>query len=215
MMEIMNTTGHPLVNPLRYEVYKNMVDALVLQQGTTGQEQTAERIGFTRLNQQRMKRVEKQFSLLPELREQLHQHQPRWNWRVLVEAWCGDGAQLLPAIAAIAAEAPGIGLTVLLRDENPQLMDTCLTNGSRAIPILICEDADTGERVFTWGPRPAAIQERVLQFKAEHVGADHDALVLQLHGWYAKDRSQALQLDILKLVQDAFANRAYAPEYCI
>ncbi|GAA4442579.1 thioredoxin family protein [Pontibacter saemangeumensis] len=214
-MEILNTTGHPLVNPLRYDVYKNIVDALVQQQSTTGEEQTAERIGFTRLNQQRMKRVEKQFSLLPELREQLHQHQPRWNWRVLVEAWCGDGAQLLPAIAAIAAEAPGIELTVLLRDENPQLMDTCLTNGSRAIPILICEDAETGERVFTWGPRPKAIQEKAQQFKAGNPGADHEAFVLQLHTWYAKDRSEALQQDLLKKLQQVFAVRAYEPEYCI
>ena len=134
-----------LVNPLSYEAYKALVDVLVQQQKTTGEEQTMDRIAFTKLNQQRMKRVEKQFSLLPELAELLHQHQPRWKWRVLVEAWCGDGAQLLPAIAAIAAAAPGIEFTVLLRDENPQLMDTCLTNGSRAIPILICEDAEYGE----------------------------------------------------------------------
>ncbi|WP_161890163.1 thioredoxin family protein [Pontibacter russatus] len=204
-----------LVNPLRYDAYRALVDELVQAQKTTGEEQTAERIAFTRLNQQRMKRVEKQFSLLPELAESLRLHQPRWKWRVLVEAWCGDGAQLLPAIAAIAAEAPGIGLTVLLRDENPQLMDTCLTNGSRAIPILICEDAETGERVFTWGPRPRAIQEKVLQFKAENPGADHEAFLLQLHTWYAKDRSEALQQDLLAKMQSIFAVHTYEPEYCI
>jgi len=204
-----------LVNPLSYESYKALVDELVQQQKTTGEEQTAERIAFTKLNQQRMKRVEKQFSLRPELGHLLQEHQSRWNWRVLVEAWCGDGAQLLPAIAAIAAEAPGIELTILLRDENPQLMDTCLTNGSRAIPILICEDAETGERVFTWGPRPKAIQEKVLQFKAENPGADHEAFVLQLHTWYAKDRSLSLQQDLLEKIQEVFAVRAYEPEYCI
>lgn len=204
-----------LVNPLAYEAYKTLVDELVQAQKTSGQEQTAQLIGFTKLNQQRMKRVEKQFTLLPALGEWLRQHQPRWNWRVLVEAWCGDGAQLLPAIAAIAAEAPGIELTVLLRDENPQLMDTCLTNGSRAIPILICEDAKTGERVFMWGPRPKAIQEKVQQFKAENPGADHEAFLLQLHTWYAKDRSLSLQQDLLEKMQDVFAVRAYEPEYCI
>ncbi len=191
-----------LVNPMTYQEFKALTEALVTQAKTTGDEQTEQKINFTKLNLQRMKRVEKQFVMQPELSELLAQNNQNWNWLVLVEAWCGDGAQLLPAIAAIADQTPGITLTVLLRDENPELMNTCLTNGSRSIPKLICEDAETGERLFTWGARPTAIQEQVKQFKAENPDAGHDELVQQVQLWYAKDRSQALQQDLLQLIKD-------------
>ncbi|MCJ8163307.1 thioredoxin family protein [Pontibacter sp. E15-1] len=201
-----------LVNPLTYKAYKTLTEELTGNQSTTGNEQTKQKIAFTKLNQQRMKRVEKQFSLLPTLGSLLQQHQPNWSWLVLVEAWCGDGAQLLPAIAGIAAEAPSVALTVLLRDENPALMNTCLTNGSRSIPKLICVDGETGERVFTWGPCPVAIQEKVLQYKASNPAADHDTLVQQVQLWYAKDRSQSLQQDLLKLVQETLAAKGVKAE---
>ncbi|OKL42028.1 thioredoxin family protein [Pontibacter flavimaris] len=202
----MNTsiiTKQELVNPMTYQEFKALTDELVVQNKTTGEEQSEQRINFTKLNQQRMKRVEKQFVLQPELKALLEENQQPWEWLVLVEAWCGDGAQLLPAIAAIAEEAPNVTLTVLLRDENPALMDTCLTNGSRAIPKLICMDATTGERVFTWGPRPAAIQEQVRQLKAAKPDVRHDELVQQVQLWYAKDRSQSLQQDLVQLLQEA------------
>jgi hypothetical protein len=181
------------------------MEKLVEEDSTTGPEQTQQRIAYTKLNLQRMKRVEKQFSLLPELGELLTQQRPNWHWLVLVEAWCGDGAQLLPAIAHIAEAIPGIELTVLLRDENPLLMDTCLTNGNRAIPLLICKDMATQKRLFTWGPRPTAIQERLVAYKAANPGASDEEANLQLHGWYAKDRSHALQQDLLTLVGQVYS----------
>ncbi|MBB6611626.1 thioredoxin family protein [Pontibacter sp. Tf4] len=201
----MQTIAYQPINPMTYLQYKQLTERLAEQGKTTGAEQTEDRINFTRLNQQRMKRVEKQFVLDPALGALLQQNDLNWNWLVLAESWCGDGAQVLPAIAAIAEQANGIKLTILLRDENPGLMDTCLTNGSRAIPKLICEDATTGERLFTWGARPAAIQEQVKQLKAEQPDISHADLVQQVQLWYAKDRSQSLQQDLLKLVQETLA----------
>lgn len=188
---------------MTYAQFKALSDALVAENKTTGPEQSEQRISYTKLNQQRMKRVEKQFALQPALQELLAQNQREWQWLVLVEAWCGDGAQLMPAIAAIAAASSSIELVVLLRDANPALMDTCLTNGSRAIPKLICVDAKTGERLFTWGPRPTAIQAQVKQLKAEKPDISHDELVQQVQLWYAKDRSQSLQQDMVQLLQEA------------
>lgn len=200
-MHTLNMTAPALINPMTYEQFKALSEALVAQHKTTGPEQSEQRISFTKLNQQRMKRVEKQFALQPALQELLTQNQRAWKWLVLVEAWCGDGAQTLPAIAAIAAQAPSIELVVLLRDENPELMDTCLTNGSRAIPKLICVDAETGDRLFTWGPRPTAIQAQVKQLKADRPDISHYELVQQVQLWYAKDRSQSLQQDMVQLLQ--------------
>ncbi len=200
-----NITTPQLVNPMTYQEFKALSEELVAQNKTTGDEQTEQRIGFTKLNQQRMKRVEKQFVLQPELKELLEQNQQNWKWLILVESWCGDGAQILPAIAAIADQTPNIELTILLRDENPDLMDTCLTNGSRAIPKLISIDAETGERVFTWGPRPSAIQAQVKQLKAEQPDISHEDLVHQVQLWYAKDRSQSLQQDLVQVLQEVLA----------
>lgn len=202
-MDTLEITTPELINPMTYAQFKALSEALVAENKTTGPEQSEQRIGFTKLNQQRLKRVEKQFVLQPALQELLAQNQRAWKWLVLVEAWCGDGAQTLPAIAAIAAHAPNIELVVLLRDENPALMDTCLTNGGRAIPKLICVDAETGERLFTWGPRPTAIQAQVKQLKADRPDIHHDELVQQVQLWYAKDRSQALQQDMVQLLQEA------------
>lgn len=211
-MDTLTFNEPELVNPLTYNAFRTLVEELVERQQTSGNEQSEQRIAFTKLNLQRMKRVEKQFMILPELKEKLQQNQPDWKWLVLVEAWCGDGAQLLPAIAGIVAEVPTIELTVLLRDENPALMKTCLSNGSRSIPKLICIDTSTGERLFTWGSRPKAIQEQILIFKENNPTASHDELVQQVQLWYAKDRSKALQQDLLKLVQQAMANSTVEAE---
>lgn len=192
-----------LINPLTYQSFKQLVDELVANNQTTGPEQTEERIAYTRLNQQRMKRVEKQFTINPDLLATLQQPRPEWHWVVLVESWCGDGAQQLPALAAIADAVPTIELTVILRDENPDWMDTCLTNGSRAIPKLICMNAETNERLFTWGPRPLAILEQVLQFKEQNPNATKEEIGTLVHTLYAKDRSQSLQQDLLRLAQQA------------
>ncbi|GHA57090.1 thioredoxin family protein [Pontibacter akesuensis] len=202
-MSLYNILAPAMRNPRSYQAYHSVVAELVRQQKTSGPEQSEERIAYTKLNLQRMKRVEKQFVLLPELEMLLQENKPEWEWVVLSESWCGDGAQQIPAIAAIAAQAPGISLRVLLRDENPNWMDTCLTNGSRAIPKLICTSPVTGERMFTWGPRPAAIQEQLNNFKAANPRAEAAEVALYLHSLYAQDRSQALQQDLLVLMRRA------------
>lgn len=191
-MHILHTLIPDLISPLTYQRYRALVADLASHHKTTGEEQSEIRIGYTKLNLQRMKRVEKQFALNPLLLQALLQPRPEWHWVVLVESWCGDGAQQLPALAAIAEAVPSIELTVLLRDENPDWMATCLTNGSRSIPKLICLDADTNGRLFTWGPRPSSIQEQVLQYKAAHPEATAEEVGTQVHTLYARDKSQAL-----------------------
>ncbi|KAA9325682.1 thioredoxin family protein [Adhaeribacter soli] len=196
-------TAPTLVNPLTYNLYSILIEALVAAGQTTGPEQTEEKIAFTKLNAQRTKRVHKTFALLPELRETLQQIPAKWDWLLITESWCGDGAQLVPAIAEIATASANIELTILLRDENPELMDLYLTNGGRAIPKLICQDAETGEPLFTWGPRPTAIQQKVKAFKTENPYADKEELHQQLAIWYARDKSEALQRDLLHLMKEA------------
>ncbi|WP_462412785.1 thioredoxin family protein [Neobacillus sp. Marseille-QA0830] len=81
---------------------------------------------------------------------------------VLSEDWCGDAMLNNPILLRIA-EAAGIEVHFLLRDQNLELMDQYLTNGtSRAIPIFIFIDQDGNER-GKWGPRAPEMQELVNQ----------------------------------------------------
>ena len=56
---------------------------------------------------------------------------------VIAEAWCPDVFRGAPVIARIA-EAAGMTLRVVARDENPDIMDEFLLNGTaRAIPVAV------------------------------------------------------------------------------
>ncbi|MGM7720306.1 thioredoxin family protein [uncultured Metabacillus sp.] len=80
----------------------------------------------------------------------------------LTEDWCGDALVNNPILMKIA-EASNMEVRFLLRDQNLELMDQYLTNGtSRAIPIYIFIDQN-GEEKAVWGPRAQKIQKLVDQ----------------------------------------------------
>jgi hypothetical protein len=96
----------------------------------------------------------------------------------------------------MAAESNGkISLRILLRDENPDVMNAYLTNGSRSIPKLICLDAKTLEEVGVWGPRPAEAQEKMNEWKALPLSEK----IEKVHAWYAANETAALQSEFLNL----------------
>jgi hypothetical protein len=116
------------------------------------------------------------------------------------EGWCGDAAQTLPVMEAVAQASAGhLHTAYLLRDENPDLIDQYLTNGSRSIPKLLVLHADTLTEVTHWGPRPAEAQALIVKLKGE--GMAHDDFIKELHTWYAHDRTQATQHELLALVK--------------
>lgn len=79
---------------------------------------------------------------------------------VLTEDWCGDALVNNPILVKIA-EASNIEVRFLLRDQNLELMDQYLTNGtSRSIPIFIFIDQN-GDEQAVWGPRAQKIQKLV------------------------------------------------------
>ena len=79
-----------------------------------------------------------------------------------IEGWCGDGSQILPYLAKMAHESNNIQLKILLRDENPEIMDQYLTNGSKSIPKLISVDSED-EEIFTFGKYRGMTVKSVLQ----------------------------------------------------
>lgn len=183
---------------MTYEAYKKLVEDLLAQGKATGPQQSDGLTHYTELNLQRMHRIEKTIQILPEVRERMLRVSRPQIWLVLSEGWCGDAAQSLPVMKALADLNPNIQLRILLRDENPELMDRYLTGGiSRSIPKLIAVDAATGIELFEWGPRPAALQESFYGMRSE--GLTHDVIKEELQRWYNKERTVAIQRELAAL----------------
>jgi hypothetical protein len=187
-----------LEKSMTYESYKRLVDNLLAAGKSTGTEQSEAMTHYSQLNVQRMHRVEKTIQILPEVREQMLRVSRSQTWLVLTEGWCGDAAQSLPVIKALADLNTNIGMRILLRDENPALMDQYLTNGvSRSIPRLIAVDPATGTELFNWGPRPMALQERFYGMRSE--GLPYDMIKEELQRWYNKDKTVTIQRELAAL----------------
>lgn len=183
-----------------YQAYRQLIDELLAQGKTTGPQQSADLTEYTRLNVQRMRRIDKTVQLQPALQAAVAALRHNYIWLVITEGWCGDAAQIVPVLEATAQASGGrLQTRYLLRDENLDLMDQYLTNGGRSIPKLVVLRADTLAEVAQWGPRPAEVQALFMQMKAS--GASHSEFVEKLHGWYAHDKTQSTQQELLALVQ--------------
>lgn len=153
---------------------------------------------YIHLNQRRMHRVEKTYNISAELTEQVKDLKEKAYWLILTENWCGDASQILPVFNAIAELSEGnIEMKLLYRDQNSELMNTCLTNGTKSIPKLIQLDEHfnvTG----TWGPRPYPAQKLVAELRSnENTAATY---ANELHLWYAKDKQQSLEKETTQLI---------------
>ncbi|TDB69155.1 thioredoxin family protein [Arundinibacter roseus] len=185
-----------------YTEYLALMDQVVAQKQTTGPKQSPELAEYTRLNQYRMHRLDKTLVLDPVLQQLVFQIATPQTWYVLTEAWCGDAAQNLPVIAKVAQVNPNITLTLLLRDEHPELMDAYLTHGGRSIPKLIAMD-NSGQELFTWGPRPQALQELVEEHKKNPVKS-YPEFLEDVQRWYNADKTQSVQLELTELLKTIY-----------
>ena len=113
---------------------------------------------------------------------------------VIAEDWCGDASSTVPILAKLADQVPGLDLKVLRRDENPEVMDRYLTNGSRSIPVVIALDEEFGE-LGHWGPRPRVLQAWVMANRALVPKAE---LYPQVRRWYARDRGDTTLREVLE-----------------
>jgi len=110
---------------------------------------------YIKINDQRMKRLDKTIQITEENATFLKQYNTKMLWIVLSEGWCGDAAHALPVLNKIAESSDAIELKIVFRDENEELMNQFLTNGGKSIPKLIMVDPETLEVLNEWGPRPA------------------------------------------------------------
>lgn len=179
---------------LGYAAYRNLIDDLLARHRTTGSDDSEAMLHYTKMNVHRMSRVDKTVALSEALLQTLTGLQGHYRLLVISEGWCGDAAQIVPLFDKMARAFPEkLELRFVLRDANLPLIDAHLTNGGRAIPVLLVLD-DAGTVAAKWGPRPKDIQELLAEWKKEET--DIMALAEKLHGWYAKDKTVSTQREL-------------------
>jgi len=191
-------TKSQLEKAYSFEDYKKLLEELLAQGKTTGHDQSEIMLSYAKLNIQRMQRVEKTVEINPKLREALGALKSDFIWVVITEGWCGDTAQTVPVFNAICRLSPRLELRLLLRDDNPEVMAQYLTNGARSIPKLVCFKKEGLLEKFVWGPRPAPLQELVMQMVKDNVPREEKGLIVQK--WYNADQTVTVQEELRKLI---------------
>ena len=195
-------TRETIAEAMTYEGYRGLIQERLANSQSTGTNHSEAMVGYTTLNEKRMKRLDKTTTLTDAtmtVLENIKQHQ---IWLVLTEGWCGDAAQTVPLMAKMAAATDKVTLRLILRDTHLPIMDAFLTNGGRSIPKLIVLDAATLEVLGSWGPRPAAAQQLFLEAKAKP-DFNYPQLQKDLQLWYTKDKSVSAQQELVALIEQA------------
>lgn len=184
-----------------FSEYRELIDKLLSESKTTGSNQSKDLVEYTKLNITRMNRILKTTVINDELKNELNLLNKNWIWLVISEAWCGDVANIVPIIYKISELNRNINLKIILRDENPDIMNNYLTNGAKSIPILICLNADSLEEIGKWGPRPEQLQNLVLNLKkSKDFNINELKKTIQL--WYANDKTQSIQKELFEKINE-------------
>jgi hypothetical protein len=119
-----------------------------------------------------------------------------WRFLVLAEDWCGDAVHVVPTLARLTEAFSRFDLRILSRDENPELMDGHLTNGTRSIPVVMILDEDFQELAW-WGPRPQPLQELFLR---EILPLPKEERFPRIRAWFARDKGRTTLREILSRI---------------
>jgi hypothetical protein len=198
--------ANSLQKTISYTDYRALVSNLLAEGKATGPEQSEDLTNYSRLNDRRMKRLDKTIKISEEAMLEFQKLKQPQTWLVLTEGWCGDAAQNIPVLNKIAEATAHIDLKIVLRDEHLPLMDLFLTNGGRSIPKLIALDKDNNV-INSWGPRPTTATKMVADYKEKN-GALDLAFKEDLQVWYNKDKGKSVQEDFVKLVLKLSAQEA-------
>lgn len=188
-----------LEKSITYKQYKELILNLLKDGKSTGIMQSGDLLNYTKLNEKRMKRLDKQTLLSEEASLKAQKINKDFTWLVLTESWCGDAAQTLPVINKFAEINPKIELKVVSRDENESLMNQFLTNGSKSIPKLVVIEKETNKVLNSWGPRSKTATKLVEEYKEIHGNLD-DEFKKDLQYWYNNDKGKSIENDFMEFL---------------
>lgn len=198
--ELNCTIEQSLEKSMSYNEYRALIQQLLEENKSTGNTQSESLLNYSQLNDRRMHRWDKTLRVPEEIEQEVSKFDKEITWLVISESWCGDAAHVLPVINKIAELNSNIRLRIVIKDENMELMDQFLTNGSQSIPKLIVLENNTLEVLSTWGPRPSEATKMVEDYKKEHGSLDA-AFKEDLQMWYNKDKGINIMKDLVSLLQ--------------
>lgn len=173
--------------------YLNRFQTILTQAKPEAPYDSPDYIDYTKLNLSRMKRWLTKMDINEELQEIIKNISGKQHWIIITEPWCGDAAHSVPFMIRLAELNPNITYELQYRDSEPFLIEEYLTKGTRSIPKLIVRD-ESGEDLFTWGPRPGGAQELLTSLQANE--ADMEDMIMALQQWYNLDKGASFQQEI-------------------
>lgn len=197
------TAKEILEKSLTYKEYRDLVDTLVLEGKTTGVNQTEKLIEFTKLNVQRMKRLDKTISISETAIAKIIQKPCRFQLVVIGDAWCGDCAQIIPVLNKIAESSEGhIQLNIISRDASEELKNKYGKEGIISIPKVLIMDEDLSVVFNVWGSRPKPALEILKKWKENQATITHEEFEKELHLWYSKDKGDSIISEVIQLIEE-------------
>ncbi|MDP3359215.1 MAG: thioredoxin family protein [Lutibacter sp.] len=187
-----------LNNTISYSAYRNLIKNLIAEGKSTGMEQSEDHLTFSILNDKRMDRLDKTLDISTATKNSLDNLNKGFTFLVIAEGWCGDAAQILPIINKVSEASDNIDFKIVLRDENEDLMNQFLTNGSKSIPKVLILDQENNV-LDSWGPRPGIASKMVVDYKAQNGSLDEE-FKKNLQIWYNKDKGNNTQNELLSLL---------------
>jgi len=112
---------------------------------------------YSKYNLERQELVERKWEMSAEFRQAVIQVSGPLDLLFITDDWCIDSAYSLPMLKSISEMRDDVSLRILMKDDNLDILDLFLTNGTRSIPKLVGLDF-SGEVQFVWGPQPEEIR---------------------------------------------------------
>lgn len=197
----MNNTliNNSLKKSISYLDYRTLIKNLIKQGKSTGNIQSEDLLNYSKLNDKRMDRLDKKLKISEETEASISHLKNDFTFLVIAEGWCGDAAQIIPVLNKITEASSKIKLKIVLRDDNEELMNEFLTNGSKSIPKIIIVD-NQNNVINSWGPRPSIATRMVLDYKEQNGSLDAD-FKKNLQVWYNKDKGINTQEDLIEILK--------------
>ncbi len=111
-------------------------------------------------NKEKFVQFLQEIKIRPEDREALKKlGSKKLNVLVMTEDWCGDALYNVPVMAKLVEGLPNVEMRLFLRDQNPDLMDQYLNQGTyRSIPVFAFFDENMTE-IARFTERPPKVTE--------------------------------------------------------
>ena len=137
---------------------------------------------YSKYNLERQERVQSEWQMSPSFEKAVREFEGPLCWLFITDDWCIDSAYSLPLLLEAAEMRDDVTLSILMKDDNLDILDLFLTNGARSIPKLIAIEEDGSVR-YAWGPQPEKI--RLIRKDLIESGAEGRIVSGTTIDWYA------------------------------